>query len=61
MALVALLLANGYAMSRTERRIRSDAAPDASRYWTRLRFTATASLLLWLAITLAGVLLVNAA
>jgi hypothetical protein len=60
MALVVLLLANGYVMTRTERRIRS-ASKEEGEEWARLRFTALASLILWFSIALAGVALVNAA
>jgi hypothetical protein len=56
--MIALLLANGYAMTRTERRIR--AADDATAPWSRLRTTALVSLVLWFAIAFAGVALVNA-
>lgn len=59
MALVALLLANGFVMTRTERAIR--AASDGSALWERLRLTAIASLVLWFTIAFAGVALVNAA
>lgn len=55
MALVALLLANGALMQRSERALR-EGGPDASR-WTRLRGHAAASAALWLAVTFAGVVL----
>ena len=59
MALVALLLVNGYVMTRTEREIRT--APEPAAAWRRLRTTALASMVLWFAIAFAGVALVNAA
>lgn len=59
MALLALLLANGAAMARTERAVR-DARLDAERGWRRLHATAGASLSLWFATLLAGTMLVNA-
>jgi hypothetical protein len=61
MGLVALLLLNGLLMTRTESALRrapgggDDAAP-----WARLRTTAVASGVLWLATLLAGVALTNA-
>jgi hypothetical protein len=59
MGLVALLLVNGYAMTRTERRIRG--LSDSTDAWAQLRLTALTSLILWFSIALAGVALVNAA
>jgi uncharacterized membrane protein len=60
MGLVALLLANGALMNRTERRLRgAGAATDLQ--WRRLRTIAITSLALWLTITLAGVALMNLA
>jgi hypothetical protein len=59
MALVVLLLVNGFVMTRTERRIRTLSDPAAA--WARLRLTALASVILWFSIALAGVALVNAA
>jgi hypothetical protein len=58
MVLVALLLANGARMQRIEKR----SAPEpviSSAHWAALRSTAIVSLALWLAITLAGVALIN--
>jgi uncharacterized membrane protein len=59
MGLVALLLANGLVMTRTETALRR--APDAttSPLWGRMRTTALASMALWLATLLAGVALTN--
>ncbi|HEU4996466.1 MAG TPA: hypothetical protein VFT29_16735 [Gemmatimonadaceae bacterium] len=57
-ALIGVLLWNGYSMVRTERRIRA-ASDDAGALWKRLRTAAIVSLLLWFAIPLLGVALVN--
>ena len=59
MAMIAVLLANGWIMTRAERALRADAA-ETSPAWTRLRRAALRSVGLWYAITLAGVALVNA-
>ena len=57
--MIVLLLANGYAMTRAEHRIRS--SPQAAdSTWRRLRWTARVSLVLWFAIAFAGVALANA-
>jgi len=58
MALIAGLLANGVRMQRIEAAAAADTTP-ASAHWSALRGTAIASLVLWLAITLAGVALIN--
>jgi hypothetical protein len=59
MALVALLMLNGLLMTRTESLLRR--APDGGAApWARLRTTALASGVLWLATLLAGVALTNA-
>ena len=58
MALVVALLANGAVMTRLERALAA-AEGGASDQWGRLRGIAIASLTLWLAITLAGVILTN--
>jgi hypothetical protein len=52
MALVAMLLANGALMARTEAALQADA--DDARLWSRLRTHALASGVLWLAVVLAG-------
>jgi hypothetical protein len=59
MLLVVLLLANGYGINKTESALRAGAPPDGG--WRTLTRTAWASLVLWFAIALAGVALVNAA
>lgn len=61
MALIALLLLNGYLMTRVEGRISStpNAADDAG--WKQLRTNAVVSLVLWFSIAFAGVALVKAA
>jgi hypothetical protein len=58
MAVVALLLANGGLLMRSERRLRADT--DDARAWGRLRVAAACSLALWLAAVLGGTALVNA-
>ena len=52
------MLANGYLVKRTEERLNADPSPG-NRAWTRFRFGAIASITLWLATTLAGVILLN--
>lgn len=64
MSLVVLLLTNGVLLQRTERRLREStllSQPDApgQKLWARLRFAAAASMTLWTAIVLAGVILVE--
>jgi hypothetical protein len=66
MSLVALLLANGVLLQRTERKLWAGSLLTQSggpmqRLWSRLRFAATASMVLWTAIVLAGVILVESA
>jgi len=57
-AMIVLLLINGWMMTRAEGHVRANpATADAS--WSRLRMTAMSSMVLWLAIALAGVALVN--
>ena len=58
MSLVALLLGNGYLVKRNGERLDADPAPG-NPAWPRLRFGAIASITLWLATTLAGVILLN--
>ena len=58
MALVAALLANGAVMRSLERRL-SRPGDLREDQWHRLRGTAITSLVLWLAITFAGVMLMN--
>src|SRR5216110_2840711 len=52
MALIVVLLGNGYTMTRAERALHDDAA-GASPAWERLRRSAVTSVALWYAITLA--------
>jgi hypothetical protein len=66
LVLVALLLANGFVLTRTETALRAAAAPGADqpredRLWRRLRTTARLSLVLWTVTVVAGTVLVNAA
>jgi uncharacterized membrane protein len=56
MGLIGLLLVNGYVMTRAERGART--TPDGAR-WNALRSRAITSLVLWFAVVLAGVALVN--
>jgi hypothetical protein len=60
MGMVALLLANGFLMTRAERVLREKPDPESTA-WARLHRASIVSLALWFAITLAGVALVNAA
>lgn len=55
LACVTLLLANGFLMTRTETALSK--APESERLWMRMRVLALTSATLWLATTLAGVLL----
>lgn len=64
MGLVLALLVNGVAMMRAERALATQAAggewQDAARSaWRRLERSSATSLFLWMAITIAGVALVN--
>jgi uncharacterized membrane protein len=58
MALIVALLANGARMTRLERAL-AGAPGTAGDQWWRLRGIAITSVILWLAITLAGVVLTN--
>jgi hypothetical protein len=60
LAMICVLLGNGYTMTRAESALRADAA-EASPAWGRLRRSALMSVALWYAITLAGVALANIA
>ena len=59
MALILGLLVNGFVMTRAERALRADGMSEQDRAWTHLHNTAEISLVLWYAITLAGVALVS--
>jgi hypothetical protein len=58
MAMVALLLANGAFLYRTEKAIARD---DSARNWSRLKFASIASLSLWACVLLVGTILRTAA
>jgi hypothetical protein len=60
LSLIALLLVNGFVMTRAEARIGStpNAADEAG--WKQLRLTAAVSIVLWFAIAFCGVALVKA-
>lgn len=60
LTLIALLLTNGYAMTRIESRIRDTPNAADDQGWKRLRLTAAVSMFLWFAIAFAGVAIVNA-
>ncbi|MDB4881570.1 MAG: hypothetical protein JWL95_336 [Gemmatimonadetes bacterium] len=57
LTLIGLLLANGFVMTRTESAL--EARGDEGTLWGRLRTISLLSLTLWLATTLAGVVLTN--
>lgn len=60
LALVFLLLGNGFAITRMENRLRSASTkPNDESRWNPLRTTARISMTLWLATVLAGVALRN--
>jgi hypothetical protein len=56
--LIVLLLLNGFGITRLEGRLRSPGG-NTEEVWHALRRTAIASIVLWFAISLAGVALVN--
>ena len=58
MVLVVALLVNGARMQRIEKAAVAESVPPAAQ-WSAFRGTAIVSLILWLAITLAGVALIN--
>jgi hypothetical protein len=58
MVLVVALLFNGFVMTRSEQRLAADAG-DTSPAWRTLRRVAISSLVLWFAIAILGVALVN--
>ena len=58
MGLILLLLLNGYAMVRTERKLQAG-DPAEVRHWRRLRTASLLSLGLWFAVVLAGSILPN--
>lgn len=58
MGLVSLLLANGRWLARNQRELATDPDPG-NRRWRLLLAASAASMTLWLAITLAGVILTN--
>jgi hypothetical protein len=57
LTLVALLLLNGFMMTRTERALTS--GDDDRALWARMRTISVLSLILWITTTLAGVVLSN--
>ena len=57
LGLIGLLLLNGFLMTRTERAL--SAGGNESALWARLRTISVLSLILWIATTLAGVVLTN--
>lgn len=59
--LIAVLLVNGYRMTRVESRIASTPNAADNLGWSELRFAATISIVLWFLIAFAGVALVNLA
>ena len=60
MALIALLLANGAVLQRAETRLRAgDGIADGAAIWRRLRTSTWASLTLWTATAIIGVVLAN--
>lgn len=58
MILLALLLANGYVLARTETALR-EGEPASPVLWARLRYISAASIALWLGLILAGTVLMS--
>ncbi len=58
MALVLLLLVNGYLVKRTGEQLNANPSPG-NRAWSRFKLSSIASITLWLSTTLAGVILLN--
>ncbi len=58
MALVIVLLLNGYGVMRAEQRLQLDPSPG-NKLWRRFRFGAIASITLWLGTLLAGTFLMS--
>lgn len=56
MGLVALLMVNGWEMTRAERSLR-DGHPSEGRGWRRLRRASVVSLVLWFSVVLTGAML----
>jgi hypothetical protein len=62
LGLVALLLINGVLLERTESALRKSAGSEGTEsLWSRLKFNAISSLVLWCATLVAGITLVNVA
>lgn len=59
MALIVALLINGLVMTKAEGSLRREDVREDDRGWTHIYHTAWVSLVLWYAITLAGVALLN--
>jgi hypothetical protein len=58
MALVILLLINGYLIKRADEKLNADPSPG-NVAWKHFKFSSIASITLWLSITLAGIILLN--
>jgi uncharacterized membrane protein len=58
MALFLVLALNGWFVTRNERQLAADPSPS-NPVWGRLKFSAVASIVLWLSVALAGVLLTS--
>jgi hypothetical protein len=58
MVLLGLLLANGFLLQRTETTLRMG-EPDSPVLWSRLRYISAASIVLWLGLILAGIILMS--